>query len=108
MKNNCILVTGGAGFIGSEFSRLLVTRGYNVVVADKLTYAGDLARLDSILSRYPKKFIFYKVDICHYKKMESIFKKCNPHIVVHFAAIGVPVARYKLIALLISSACTAL
>ena len=39
-----VLVTGGAGFIGSEFVKLLVSRGYRPVVVDKLTYAGDLRR----------------------------------------------------------------
>jgi dTDP-D-glucose 4,6-dehydratase len=43
-----LLVTGGAGFIGSEFVREGVKRGYDIVVVDKLTYAGDLDRLKEV------------------------------------------------------------
>jgi len=43
-----ILVTGGAGFIGSEFVRQGVRRGYKIVVIDKLTYAGDLTRIKEV------------------------------------------------------------
>lgn len=101
-----ILVTGGAGFIGSAFVRLLVNRdsphqkgtvpvkaiskvfkrglslNYKVIVVDKLTYAGDLERLTEVKGR----FKFYKVDICDREKIESIFKIEKPQIVVNFAA----------------------
>jgi len=77
-----ILITGGAGFIGSVFTRLAVKRGYQVILADKLTYAGDLKRLIEIKGRYK----FYRVDISHKKQIESIFKKENPRIIVNFAA----------------------
>lgn len=77
-----ILATGGAGFIGSEFVRKAIKKGYETVVVDKLTYAGDLERLDEVKGRYK----FYKVDICNKNLMESIFKKEKPEIVVHFAA----------------------
>jgi len=77
-----ILVTGGAGFIGSEFVRQAVSSGYKVIVADKLTYAGDPARLKEVEGEYK----FYKADICDKKSIESIFKKENPDAVVHFAA----------------------
>jgi dTDP-glucose 4,6-dehydratase len=77
-----ILVTGGAGFIGSEFVRQGVQRGYPLVVADKLTYAGDLKRLDEV----KRGFKFYKADVCSVLRMGSIFKKEKPRIVVHFAA----------------------
>ena len=77
-----ILVTGGAGFIGSEFVRQGVERGHNIVVADKLTYAGDLSRLRNV-----KKHIrFYKTDIGHKPALEKIFKKESIHAIVHFAA----------------------
>jgi len=81
-KLHKILVTGGAGFIGSEFVRQAVSRGYKVIVADKLTYAGDLARLKEVEGEYK----FYKADICDKKSIESIFKKENPDAVMHFAA----------------------
>jgi dTDP-glucose 4,6-dehydratase len=77
-----ILVTGGAGFIGSAFVRLLIKKGISPIVVDKLTYAGDLKRLEEVKG----KFKFYKTDICSKKGVEAIFAKENPDIVVHLAA----------------------
>ncbi len=77
-----ILVTGGAGFIGSEFVRQGVARGYKVVVIDKLTYAGDLTRLQSVKGQ----IIFYREDICHFPKVADIIKKEKPKAIIHFAA----------------------
>lgn len=77
-----ILITGGAGFIGSAFVRLAVKEGHKVIVLDKLTYAGDLARLKEVNAR----FKFYKVDICNQIETESIFAKEGPEIIVNFAA----------------------
>jgi dTDP-glucose 4,6-dehydratase len=77
-----ILITGGAGFIGSAFVRLAVKNGHRPVVVDKLTYAGDLARLNEAGS----KFKFYKTDICDEHKIRRIFKQEKPQLVVHFAA----------------------
>lgn len=77
-----VLITGGAGFIGSEFVRQALKRGYRVIVVDKLTYAGDLKRLRSVRGA----FKFFKTDICKRKQMENIFRKERPGIIVHFAA----------------------
>jgi dTDP-glucose 4,6-dehydratase len=77
-----VLVTGGAGFIGSEFVRQGVADGYKIVVVDALTYAGDLKRLEEVKGR----FKFYKVDICDKKKLDAVFKAERPHVVAHFAA----------------------
>jgi dTDP-glucose 4,6-dehydratase len=57
-----LLVTGGAGFIGSEFVREGVKRGYEIVVVDKLTYAGDLDRLKEVKENtsLPGFITFYK------------------------------------------------
>jgi len=77
-----ILVTGGAGFIGSEFVRQAVKKNYNLVIVDKLTYSGDLARIKDVV----KKIKFYKADICDRPKLNSIFKKELPDTVIHFAA----------------------
>jgi dTDP-glucose 4,6-dehydratase len=77
-----ILVTGGAGFIGSEFVRQAIKKGHKIVVVDKLTYAGDLARLKEVKDRYK----FYKIDICDKKSIDSIFAKEKPEAVVSFAA----------------------
>lgn len=80
--HNRILVTGGCGFIGSAFVRLLSEKALSPVVVDKLTYAGDLTRLKGV----KKRFKFYKIDICDKKNIERIFKKEKPEIVVAFAA----------------------
>ncbi len=77
-----LLVTGGAGFIGSEFVRQGIARGYEILVVDKLTYAGDLARLDGVKGKYK----FFKADICGADRLDAIFKKERPDCVVHFAA----------------------
>ena len=81
-----ILVTGGAGFIGSAFVRLLARdcprRGLSLIVVDKLTYAGDLARLKEVKGRYK----FCKADICNKAEIESVFKRERPDSVVNFAA----------------------
>ncbi len=77
-----LLVTGGAGFIGSEFVRQAVKKGLETVVVDKLTYAGDLERLFDI----EEKIKFYKADITNKEFVEHIFKKEKPDIVVHWAA----------------------
>ena len=82
MKNIKILVTGGAGFIGSEFIRQAAKKGYSIIVVDKLTYAGDVERLKEIKG----KFDFYKTDICNRQRIREIFKQHKPDIVVHFAA----------------------
>jgi len=79
-----ILVTGGAGFIGSAFVRQLLSGKQRVkfIVVDKLTYAGDLKRLSGVKGR----FKFYKADIAVSSAIRKIFKKERPDTVVHFAA----------------------
>ena len=77
-----ILVSGGAGFIGSEFVRQGVMKGHQIVVVDKLTYAGDLERIKEFLS----DITFYKADIKNLEFVTYIFDKEKPDIVVHFAA----------------------
>lgn len=78
----CILVTGGYGFIGSEFVRRLIKSGYKTIVVDKLTYAGELKRLEDVKGKYT----FHKADICNKTQIESIFRKERPQILVNFAA----------------------
>ena len=77
-----LLVTGGAGFIGSEFVRQGVERGYEIVVIDSLTYAGDLERLKGVEG----KIKFYRADVADKGAVEEIFSKELPDAVVHFAA----------------------
>jgi dTDP-glucose 4,6-dehydratase len=79
-----IFVTGGAGFIGSNFIRhmLGLTRGYSVVNYDKLTYAGNLSNLNAIADR--TGYTFIKGDICNPPAVEAAMAGCQS--VVHFAA----------------------
>ncbi len=77
-----ILVTGGAGFIGSEFVRQSVLRRFDTTVVDNLSYAGDMERLKEV----EKDIRFYREDIRNRDAMNEIFKKERPDVVVHFAA----------------------
>ncbi|HYG73605.1 MAG TPA: dTDP-glucose 4,6-dehydratase [Planctomycetota bacterium] len=79
-----LLVTGGAGFIGSSFVRLSVQAGHEVTVLDALTYAGNLANLDSV--RGSKKFHFIKGDIRDAKLADEILASTKPDALVNFAA----------------------
>ena len=71
MKN--ILVTGGAGFIGSHLVRLLVNKypNYRIINMDVLTYAGNLANLKDIEDK--ENYEFIKCDICDFEKVQKIF-----------------------------------
>jgi dTDP-glucose 4,6-dehydratase len=80
-----VLVTGGAGFIGSALCRLLVgTRGVEVINVDKLTYAANPRSLDPI-ARDPK-YAFIRADICDQSALDTIFEKWRPTAVMHLAA----------------------
>src|SRR5689334_1927006 len=83
-----ILVTGAAGFIGSNFVRMLLNRGEDVklVAFDKLTYAGNLANLSDLLEKHPDKLTFVKGDICDAEQVASTWKQHKVTEVVHFAA----------------------
>jgi dTDP-glucose 4,6-dehydratase len=80
-----ILVTGGAGFIGSNFvlDWLAAERGA-VVVVDKLTYAGNLENLAS--ARLRPEFAFEHADICDSRTISGLLQKHQPSAIVHFAA----------------------
>ena len=79
-----ILVTGGAGFIGSNFIRLLIAQNenYKIVNLDKLTYAGNLDNLKDLENN--KHYAFVKGDICNSVLVDSLVKKCD--YIVNFAA----------------------
>jgi len=80
-----ILVTGGAGFIGSCFVRLaLENPSTEIVNIDKLTYAGNLENLVSVADR--PNYSFHRVDICDREAVGKIFEDAKPDAVVHFAA----------------------
>jgi dTDP-glucose 4,6-dehydratase len=80
-----VLVTGGAGFIGSAVCRHLVSElGVDVVNIDKLTYAGNLASLASIAES--PRYAFAQIDICDRAAVDAIFSKYQPDAVMHLAA----------------------
>ncbi len=84
-----ILVTGGCGFIGSNFIRFLLERddfSGKIVNADKLTYAGNPENLEGIQTGYPDRYFFVRADICDPVEMERIFSKFEIDAVCHFAA----------------------
>ncbi len=79
------LVTGGAGFIGSAVVRHIINNSnHSVVNVDKLTYAGSLESLKSIVKN--QRYYFEKADICNLNKIKNIFKKHRPDIIIHLAA----------------------
>ena len=77
-----LLVTGGAGFIGSAFVKTVVQNGYDVAVVDALSYAGDPERLKEITGAYR----FHHIDITDARALSDVFEKEKPDIVIHFAA----------------------
>ena len=79
-----VLVTGGAGFIGSNLVRLLVSRGHEVLNIDKLTYAGNLASLADIEGL--PNYRFLHADICDAAAMQAAFAEFRPDGVMHLAA----------------------
>ena len=85
MKKN-ILITGGAGFIGSHLVRLLVHKypTYHIVNMDVLTYAGNLENLKEIEAK--ENYTFVKVDICDFETVKQIFSTYKIDAVIHLAA----------------------
>ncbi len=81
-----LLITGGLGFIGSNFIHYLQKRhlDWRIINLDKMTYAANPANLKDI--KKGKGYKFIKGDICNQKLVEEIFQKEKPDIVVHFAA----------------------
>ncbi|MEW5951760.1 MAG: dTDP-glucose 4,6-dehydratase [Elusimicrobia bacterium] len=88
MKN--IMVTGGAGFIGSNFIRYVFSQKDfkgKIINFDKLTYAGNLENLTDICEKYyDKRYFFIKGDICDRKAVEKTLEKYEIDTIVHFAA----------------------
>jgi dTDP-glucose 4,6-dehydratase len=85
MAVRTILVTGGAGFIGSAVVREIITATADkVVVVDKLTYAGNLMSLSPVAQ--DPRFIFEQVDICDRAELDRVFDHHQPDIVMHLAA----------------------
>lgn len=85
MKNNKVLITGGAGFIGSNYVAYFMEESKDeVFVLDKLTYAGDLRNLEGV--KHLPNYTFIEGDICDADVVDALFKKHEFTQVVHFAA----------------------
>lgn len=86
MSTKNILITGGAGFIGSHVVRLFINKypEYNIVNLDKLTYAGNLENLKDIQEK--SRYAFEKCDILDVESLFTIFKKHDINNVIHLAA----------------------
>jgi dTDP-glucose 4,6-dehydratase len=82
---DCIIVTGGAGFIGSNFVlQSIHDGGTQIVNLDKLTYAGNLANLAGLDEN--GRYVFVRGDICDRTCVDALFAKYKPRAIVHFAA----------------------
>lgn len=84
-----LLVTGGCGFIGSNFIHYLIGNpdfAGRIINVDKLTYAGNPENLADIARACPERYIFQKVDVCDAVKLENVFLKYDIDAVCHFAA----------------------
>lgn len=81
-----IIVTGGAGFIGSNFIFYMLAKhhGYRIICLDKLTYAGNLSTLKPVMDK--PNFSFVQTDICDREAVDKLFEEEHPDIVVNFAA----------------------
>lgn len=81
-----IIVTGGAGFIGSNFIFYMLDKhpDYKIICVDNLTYAGNLSTLKSVMEN--KNFSFHKIDICDRDAIYELFEEEKPDIIVNFAA----------------------
>ena len=90
MKYN-ILITGGAGFIGSHVVRLFVNKypDYRIINLDKLTYAGNLANLKDIEDK--PNYTFVKADICDFDKMQELMRQYHVDGIIHLAEYQRPV-----------------
>ncbi len=86
MKN--ILVTGGAGFIGCNFVRLMLDKypDYHITVIDKLTYAGRLENLQDVAEKHPDRYSFFRGDICNADAVAQAIGEYNIDTIVNFAA----------------------
>ena len=81
-----IIVTGGAGFIGSNFIFYMLSKhpAYRIICLDKLTYAGNLSTLEPVMNK--PNFRFVQADICDREAVDKLFEEEHPDIVVNFAA----------------------
>lgn len=78
------IVTGGAGFIGSAFTRLLIDQGHEAIVVDKLTYAGNRSSLKDVAGS--DRFTLEEIDIVNGKAIGDAIQRHQPDVVAHLAA----------------------
>ena len=86
---NNLLITGGCGFIGSNFIHYVLGEtdfSGRIVNVDLLTYAGNLDNLQGLKEAYPERYFFEKIDICDREALEQIFDRYGIDTVCHFAA----------------------
>ncbi len=83
-----LMVTGGAGFIGSNFVRYMLEKypDYFIVVYDKLTYAGRLENLQDVAERFGDRYAFVRGDICDAERVEATLRRFDVDTIVNFAA----------------------
>lgn len=83
-----LMVTGGAGFIGSNFTRYMLSKypGYHILVYDKLTYAGNLDNLKDVAERFAGRYGFVRGDICDAAKVRETIRAYGIDTVINFAA----------------------
>ena len=84
MNNMRLLITGGAGFIGSAVVRLAISRGYEVINLDALAYAASLSNLDLVSES--DKYTFTHCNICDKETLIAIFSEHRPDAILHLAA----------------------
>ncbi len=83
-----LMITGGAGFIGSNFTRYLLERypDYTVLVYDKLTYAGNMDNLGDLAERFAGRYSFLQADICDASAVDDAIQSHRIDAIVNFAA----------------------
>ncbi|UCG02029.1 MAG: dTDP-glucose 4,6-dehydratase [Candidatus Heimdallarchaeota archaeon] len=88
IKLTSLMITGGAGFIGSNFVHFMLREhpDYRIVVFDKLTYAGNLDNLQGLKGKYGDRYVFVKGDICEYSKVADVIQHYKIDSIVNFAA----------------------
>ena len=84
MNNMRLLITGGAGFIGSAVVRLAISKGYEVINLDALAYAASLSNLDLVSGS--EKYTFVQANICDKETLNAIFSEHRPDAILHLAA----------------------